>query len=64
MLQAGVQKAYGLLQTITSFSVPLSPEMAPAIKVMVYQISGNADLTADAVIVPVRGINRGNVRSP
>lgn len=60
VLQAGVQKAYGLLQTITSFSVPLSPEMAPAIKVMVYQISGNGDLTADAVIVPVRGINRGN----
>lgn len=60
VLQAGVHKAYGLLHTITSFSVPLSPEMAPAIKVMVYQISGKGDLTADAVVVPVRGINRGN----
>ncbi|KAK8776929.1 hypothetical protein V5799_029726 [Amblyomma americanum] len=60
VLQAGVHKAYGLVQTITSFSIPLSPEMAPAVKVMVYQISSNGDLTADAIIVPVQGINRGN----
>lgn len=60
VLQSGVQRAYGLVQTITAFSIPLSPEMAPAVKVMVYQISSNGDLTADAIIVPVQGINRGN----
>ncbi|XP_064467422.1 CD109 antigen-like [Ornithodoros turicata] len=59
VLQAGVMKAKGMLKTITTFSVPLSPEMAPAIKVMVFQVSSQGDMATDAVILPVQGINRG-----
>lgn len=59
VLQGGVHKAKGMVNTITTFSIPLSPEMAPAIKVMVFQISRHGELTSDAVILPVQGINRG-----
>lgn len=61
-MQQGRKAAHGLDHTVTSLAIPLSPEMSPSLRVVVYVIGDkDQEVIADSVIIPVRGINRGNV---
>lgn len=63
VLQTGKIAANGMHHTITSFALPLSPEMAPSLKVVVYHSdSKDYEVISDSVTIPVRGINRGDLR--
>lgn len=53
---------HGVDHTVTSLAIPLSAEMAPSLRVVVYVIEEKSyEIIADSVTLPVRGINRGNV---
>lgn len=47
--------------TVRTFAIPLSPEMAPAATIVVYNIAPNGDVAADSLTFPVNGISRNNV---
>jgi hypothetical protein len=47
-------------QTIKTFAVPLSPEMAPVATVVVYYVGRYGDVVADSLTFPVNGISRNN----
>lgn len=47
-------------QSIKTFAVPLSPEMAPVATVLVYHVGKYGDVIADSLTVPVNGISRNN----
>ena len=47
-------------QTIKTFAIPLSPEMAPVATVMVYYVGRYGDVVADSLTFPVNGISRNN----
>ncbi|KAL0278731.1 UNVERIFIED_CONTAM: hypothetical protein PYX00_000464 [Menopon gallinae] len=46
--------------TVRTFAIPLSPDMAPATTIVVYQVSSYGDVTADSLTFPVNGISRNN----
>lgn len=47
-------------QTIKTFAIPLSPEMAPVATVVVYYIGKYGEVVADSLTLPVNGISRNN----
>ncbi|KAL7301156.1 hypothetical protein TKK_0006128 [Trichogramma kaykai] len=47
-------------QTIKTFAVPLSAEMAPVATVVAYYVGKYGDVVADSLTVPVNGISRNN----
>ena len=47
--------------TVTTTSVPVSAEMAPSFRLVVYHVTEAGELVTDSVQVPVEGINRGRV---
>lgn len=47
--------------SIRTFAVPLSAEMAPAATIVVYQVGRYGDVVADSLTFPVNGISRNNV---
>ncbi|XP_011495673.1 PREDICTED: CD109 antigen [Ceratosolen solmsi marchali] len=47
-------------QTVKTFAVPLSPEMAPVATVVVYYVGKYGDVVADSLTFPVNGISRNN----
>jgi hypothetical protein len=47
--------------TIRTFAVTLSAEMAPVATVLVYHVGRYADIVADSLTFPVNGISRNNV---
>ena len=47
--------------TVTTTSVPVSAEMAPSFRLVVYHVTDAGELVTDSVQVPVEGINRGRV---
>lgn len=49
--------------SIRTFAVPLSAEMAPAATIVVYQVGRYGDVVADSLTFPVNGISRNNVRT-
>lgn len=46
--------------SIRTFAVPLSAEMAPATTIVVYQVGRYGDVVADSLTFPVNGISRNN----
>jgi hypothetical protein len=47
--------------TIRTFAVTLSAEMAPVATVVVYHVGRYGDIVADSLTFPVNGISRNNV---
>ncbi|KAF7989441.1 hypothetical protein HCN44_008115 [Aphidius gifuensis] len=45
---------------IRTFSIPLSPEMAPVATAVVYHVGRYGDVVADSLTIPVNGISRNN----
>ncbi|XP_028967183.1 CD109 antigen [Galendromus occidentalis] len=63
VLQHGKKTVLGLDHTATTFALPLSPEMSPSLRVVVYFVDESKDeLISDSISIPVRGINRGSFR--
>ncbi|GFQ90018.1 pregnancy zone protein, partial [Trichonephila clavata] len=58
IVQSGTEKVYGMLHSITTFSVPVSPEMAPVFHIVVYHITSDGEVLTDSVILPVDAINK------
>ncbi|XP_067144276.1 CD109 antigen-like [Centruroides vittatus] len=58
ILQMGSEKVAGLVKSITTFVVPVSPEMAPSLSVLVYHVTNDGQLVADSMILPVNAVNR------
>ncbi|XP_014471965.1 PREDICTED: CD109 antigen [Dinoponera quadriceps] len=46
--------------TITTFAIPLSPEMAPVATALVYYVGRYGEVVADSLTFPVNGISRNN----
>lgn len=47
-------------QTIKTFAIPLSPEMAPVATVVVYYVGRYGEVVADSLTFSVNGISRNN----
>ena len=47
--------------SVKTLSVPVSAEMAPAFKIVVYTITQNNEIISDALTMPVDGISRHKV---
>ena len=47
--------------TVFTTSVPVSAQMAPSFRLVVYHVTDAGELVTDSVQVPVEGINRGRV---
>jgi hypothetical protein len=47
--------------TIRTFAITLSAEMAPVATVVVYHVGRYGDIVADSLTFPVNGISRNNV---
>lgn len=45
---------------IRTFSIPLSPEMAPVATAVVYYVGHKGEVVADSLTIPVNGISRNN----
>lgn len=58
VLYAGQER---MLSTIHTLALTLSPEMAPAATVIVYQPTTKGVTIADALTFPVDGVSRNNV---
>ncbi|XP_035214873.1 CD109 antigen-like isoform X2 [Stegodyphus dumicola] len=58
IVQSGTEKVLGMIHSITTFSVPVSPEMAPVFHVVVYHITADGEVLTDSVILPVDAINK------
>ncbi|GFT53743.1 CD109 antigen [Nephila pilipes] len=58
IVQSGTERVYGMLHSITTFSVPVSPEMAPVFHMVVYHITTDGEVLTDSVILPVDAINK------
>ncbi|XP_013794547.1 CD109 antigen-like [Limulus polyphemus] len=56
----GVAKVNGMINSITTFSVAISPEMAPACNVIVYHVTTDGHVITDSVMLPVAAINRAD----
>ena len=56
------QTVNGMLRSVTTFSVSLSPEMSPNCNVIVYHITSDGEIIADSVSLPVEGINRDSLK--
>ena len=54
----GQESVSGMLRSVTTFSVSLSPEMSPNCNVIVYHITPDGEIIPDSVSLPVEGINR------
>ncbi|XP_043206412.1 CD109 antigen-like [Amphibalanus amphitrite] len=48
--------------TVTTTSVPVSAEMAPSFRLVVYHVTDAGEVVTDSVQVPVEGINRGRTK--
>lgn len=46
--------------SITTFAIPLSPEMAPVATALVYYVGRYGEVVADSLTFPVNGISRNN----
>lgn len=46
--------------SITTFAIPLSPEMAPVATALVYHVGRYGEVVADSLTFPVNGISRNN----
>lgn len=57
ILSTGTQS---MTRSITTFAVTLSPEMAPASTIIVYDITKGGEVTTDSLTFPVDGISRNN----
>ena len=62
ILITGEELVTGMLRSVTTFSVSLSPEMAPNCNVIVYHITNDGEIVADSVSLPVEGINRAELK--
>lgn len=58
ILISGTQNVLGMLRSITTFAVPVSPEMAPVLHVVVYHTTSDGEVLADSVMIPVHAINK------
>ncbi|XP_015919307.1 CD109 antigen [Parasteatoda tepidariorum] len=58
IVQTGTEKVMGMLHSITTFSVPVSPEMAPVFHVVVYHITADGEVLTDSVIIPIDALNK------
>lgn len=47
--------------TIRTFAIPLSADMAPAATIVVYNVERFGEVVADSLTFPVNGISRNNV---
>lgn len=61
IVQSGTENALGTIHTITTFSIPVSPEMAPALHTLVYHVTSDGEVLADSIIIPVDAINQHSV---
>lgn len=61
VLQSGTETALGIVQTITTFSIPVSAEMAPALHAVVYHVTTEGEVLSDSIILPVDAINQKKV---
>ncbi|XP_055943633.1 CD109 antigen-like [Argiope bruennichi] len=58
IVQSGTEKVSGMIHSITTFSVPVSPEMAPVFHMVVYHITNDGEVFTDSVVLPVDAINK------
>ncbi|GBO19732.1 hypothetical protein AVEN_125481-1, partial [Araneus ventricosus] len=58
IVQSGTEKVLGMIHSITTFSVPVSPEMAPVFHMVVYHLANDGEVFTDSVILPVDAINK------
>lgn len=58
VLQSGTESALGIIRSITTFSIPVSAEMAPALHAVVYHVTTEGEVLADCIIIPVDAINQ------
>ncbi|GIY90987.1 hypothetical protein CDAR_123091 [Caerostris darwini] len=58
IVQSGTEKVLGMIHSITTFSVPVSPEMAPVFQMVVYHLTHDGEVLTDSVILPVDAINK------
>ncbi|XP_022256776.1 CD109 antigen-like [Limulus polyphemus] len=56
----GVTKVHGMINSITTFSVSISPEMAPSCHVIVYHVATDGQVIVDSITLPVAAINRAD----
>lgn len=47
--------------TVRTFSLPVSAEMAPTFRVVVYHVTEDGEVLADSIALPVDGISSGSV---
>ena len=48
-------------RTVYTLSLPVSSEMAPTFKVLVYHVTEDGEVLSDAITLPVNGIGGENV---
>ena len=48
-------------RTVHTLSLPVSSEMAPTFKVLVYHVTEDGEVLSDAITLPVEGIGSGTV---
>ncbi|XP_054157976.1 CD109 antigen-like, partial [Oppia nitens] len=58
VLFTGDELVSGMLRSVTTFSVALSPEMSPNCNVIVYHITQDGEIISDSVSLPIEGINK------
>ena len=61
ILVTGEELVTGMLRSVTTFSVSLSPEMSPSCNIIVYHITSDGEIVADSVSLPIQGINRAKL---
>ncbi|XP_054721683.1 CD109 antigen-like [Uloborus diversus] len=58
IVQSGTENVLGMINSITTFSVPVAPEMAPVFHMVIYHITPDGEVLTDSVILPVDAINQ------
>ncbi|XP_037085494.1 complement C3-like [Pollicipes pollicipes] len=48
--------------TMKTLSLPVSAEMAPSFRILVYHVTDDGEVVTDSIQVPVEGINRGRTK--
>ena len=51
----------GASHTVYTLSLPVSAEMAPSFRVLVYHVTEDGEVLSDAITLPVEGIGSGTV---
>jgi len=54
----GRERVLGMTNSVTSFYVSLSTEMAPSCKIVVYHTTPDGEIVADSLTLPIKGISR------